>query len=115
MELDTCIEGLMMTSDIREQTDREGPVFLGGDLNARMGRITGDSVANFRLTIRYTFRDLGLVWMKPNVGKWTLEITRGRSIVDYIMANPGARKLVKKERDLDECNGSRIRPSSYIV
>ena len=29
IELDTCIESLMITSDVREQTDREGPVFLG--------------------------------------------------------------------------------------
>ena len=61
-----------------------------------MGHITGDLVANFRSTIRYTLRDLGLVWMKPNIGKWALEAARGRSIVDYIMANPSARKLVKK-------------------
>ena len=42
----------------------------------------------------YTLSDLEYSWIKPDSRKWTLETQRGRSIVDYIMADPNAKKLV---------------------
>ena len=94
MELSTCIESLMMASIIRKGIGHDEPMYLMGDLNARMGHLTGDTLVNFRSNIRYTLSDQGLSWVKPDIGKWTFETHRGRSIVDYIMTNAVGRKQV---------------------
>ena len=36
--------------------------------------------------------------VQPDEGKWTVDTTRGRSIVDYVFANSQARRLVKSTK-----------------
>ena len=66
MELATCIKCVLSAAGSRN----EDPVFLVGDLNMRLGRLTGDLAANLRSNIRYTLQDMGLSWVRPNPGKW---------------------------------------------
>ena len=94
MELATCIECLQSASRHLTTWDNGEPVFLVGDLNIRLGPITGDLITNLRSNIRYTLQELGLSWIRPETGKWTVCTARGRSIVDYIFANQKASKLV---------------------
>ena len=48
MELATCIECILSAADLMAGSGGEDPVFLVGDLNMRLGRLTGDPIANFR-------------------------------------------------------------------
>ena len=93
MDISTCIECIQIASDIRKRVGDEAPAFLIRDLNIRLGNLTGDSTANLRSNIVYTLNDLEYSWIKPDSGKWTLETQRDRSIVDYIMADPKAKRL----------------------
>ena len=68
-------------------SEDEDLMFLVGDLNMRLWRLTGDLIANLRSNIRYTLRDMELSWVRPNSGKWTVQTSRERSIVDYIFVN----------------------------
>ena len=94
MELDICIECVQSVSEICEVSGNEDPIFLVGDLNMRLGTLTDDTVTNLRSNIRHTMQELGLLWIRPDSGKWTVCTSRGRSIVDYIFANQEAKKLV---------------------
>ena len=98
MELATCIECILSASELPEVSETGDPVFLIGDLNMRLGYLTGDTVTNLRSNIRYTLQDLGFSWIRPNSGKWTVHTAQGRSIVDYVFANQEARELVSNTR-----------------
>ena len=94
MELTTCIECVLSAEDIMVALGDGEPVFLVGDLNMRLGCLTGDITANIRSNIRNTLQDLGLSWVRPCTGKWTVCTSRGRSIVDYVFANQEALELI---------------------
>ena len=96
MEITACIECLQSTARYPIPHDLEEPVFMAGDLNMRLGNLTGDLVTNFRSNVMYTLQDLGLSWIRPNSGKWTVCTSRGRSIVDYVFGNQKAAKLVSR-------------------
>ena len=102
MDFSTCIECIQIAPDIRKRVGDEAPVFLVGDLNIRLGNLTGNLTANFRSNIMYTFNGLEYSWIKPESGKRTLETQRGRSIVDYIMADPNAKRLVCRVKVWDD-------------
>ena len=105
MELTVCIECVLSAEDIVARLGDGEPVFLVGDLNMRLGHITGDLTTNFRSNIMSTLRDLGLSWVRPDFGKWTVHTSRGRSIVDYVFANQNAGKLT---------TGSKVWEDDYI-
>ena len=51
MELATCIECVLSATDLKAGSGDEDPMFLVGDLNMRLGRLTGDLIANLRSTL----------------------------------------------------------------
>lgn len=69
MELTTCIECVLSAEDIMVALGDGEPVFLVGDLNMRLGCLTGDITANIRSNIRNTLQDLGLSWVRPCTGR----------------------------------------------
>ena len=117
MELATCIESVLSASEVMAGSGNEDPVILVGDMNMRLGRYTGDLITNLRSNIRYTLQDLGLWWIRPNSGKWTVHTSRGRSIVDYIFVNQRARGQVVESRvwEDDYIAGSDHRLVSCVV
>ena len=98
MELTTCVECILSASELPGGLENGCPVFMVGDLNMRLGRLTGDTVVNLRSNIKYTLQDLGLSWIRPDSGKWTFHTSRGRSMVDYVFANREARKLASSTK-----------------
>ena len=96
LDLTICRESLLKGFEYVEDQNRN--VFLVGDLNMRMGTHTGDSIANTRSQLWYTIEEMGLYWLQPDEGKWTVDTTRGQSIVDYVFANPQAQRLVKSTK-----------------
>ena len=65
--------------------DQNQNVFLVGDLNLRMGSLTGDSNKNSRTRLWDTLEEMGFCWAQPDEGKWTIDTAMGRSIVDYVL------------------------------
>ena len=51
IELATCIECVLSAADLMAGSGNEDPMFLVGDLNMRLGRLTGDLIANLRSTL----------------------------------------------------------------
>ena len=98
MELAACIECVLSVEDIRTTLGDGDPMILVGDLNMRLGRLTGDLTTNLRSNIRGILQDLGLILIRPNSGKWTVHTSRGRSIVDYVFANQKGRKLITSSK-----------------
>lgn len=94
MDLTSCIECLQSTARLTGSQDYGEPVIMAGDLNMRLGSLTGDLAVNFRSNVWQLIQDLGLSWKPPNTGKWTVCTSRGRSIVDYIFCNQEATELV---------------------
>ena len=41
---------------------------------------------------------MGFCWVQPDEGEWTVDTVMGRSIVDYVFANPQARRTVKSTK-----------------
>ena len=52
MELATCTECVLSEADLMAGSRDEDPIFLVGDLNVRLGRLTGDLIAILRSNIR---------------------------------------------------------------
>ena len=98
MELTTCIECVLSAEEIMTTLGDGEPVILIGDLNMRLGRLTGDLTANFRTNISTILQDLGLSRIRPDSGKWTVHTSRGRSIVDYVFANQSAWRLITSSK-----------------
>ena len=96
LDLAICRESLVIASEFVEDHNRK--VFLVGDLNLRMGSLTGDSVKNSRTRLWDTIEEMGFRWAQPDEGKWTIDTAMGRSIVDYVFANPQARRTVKSTK-----------------
>ena len=96
LDLTICRESLLKGFEYVEDQNRS--VFLVGDLNMRMGPHTGDSITNFRSRLWYTIEEMGLCWLQPDEGKWTVDTTRGQSIVDYVFANPQAQRFIKSTK-----------------
>ena len=93
LDLTICRESLLIASEYLENQDYS--VYLVGDLNMRMGPLTGDTISNSRSRLWYMIEEMGLQWVRPSMGKWTIETTRGHSIVDYVFANPDAKRISK--------------------
>ena len=83
LDLTICRESLVIASGFVEDQNRK--VFLIGDLNLRMGSLTGDSVKNSRIQLWNVIEDMGFCWLQPNEDKWTIDTAMGRSIVDYVL------------------------------
>ena len=83
----------------------------------RLERLTGDLIANLRSNIRYTLQDMRLSWIRPNSGKWTVQMSHGRSIVNYVFANQRTRRLIVESRvwEDDYIAGSDHRLLSCVV
>ena len=45
-----------------------------------------------------TIEEMGFCWHQPDEGTWTIDTAVGRSIVDYVFANPQARRTVKSTK-----------------
>ena len=89
-------ESLLKGSEYAEPQNQN--VFIVGDLNMRMSSFTGDSITNSRSRLWYTMEEMGFQWLQPDLGKWATNTARGKSIVDYVIANPQARMLVKNTK-----------------
>ena len=67
MELATCIECVLSAADLTAGSGNEDPVFLEGDLNMRLGRLTGDLAANLRRTLDIRSRTWGCLGSGPTL------------------------------------------------
>ena len=45
-----------------------------------------------------TIEEMGFCWVQPDEGKWTIDTAIGRSIVDYVLANPQTQRTVKSTK-----------------
>jgi hypothetical protein len=85
-----------------------------GDLNARMGNITGDTITNPRgARLRNELENSAITIQMPAEGKWTSWGGGGRGIPDILLANFPVRDLIVHER---EClGGSDHRPITFLL
>lgn len=85
-----------------------------GDLNARMGNVTGDSTSNPRgIFLKEALNNSALRIQSPVLGKWTTFQGGGRGIPDILLANFPVVDLTVHEQE--SLGGSDHRPLTFSI